>query len=100
MAAKRSGAAPAGQAPKGPQLIQTLAEAEAACERLAAESPDRDTHRWVPTKDEAGDWRVAKIGPLPPGQRASGTEQRADHEPPAPEDLRSSLGRNNPYGAI
>jgi hypothetical protein len=78
----------------------TRAEAEAQCERLAADSPDRDTYRWEPTEVSEGDWRVAKIGPLPPGHRATGTEQHADHEPPAPEDLRSSLGRNTPYGGL
>ena len=45
----------------------TREEAEAQCKRLAAESPDRKTHRWVPREDGKGNWSVAKIA-LPPAQ--------------------------------
>jgi hypothetical protein len=45
----------------------TRAEAEAECKRLAAESPDRETHRWVPREDGQGNWSVAKVA-LPPAK--------------------------------
>jgi hypothetical protein len=77
----------------------TRPEAESECRRLAAKSPDADTYRWEPTEVSDDDWQVAKIGPFPPGQSATGTEQRAEHKPPAPEDMRPSLFRNiPPYG--
>jgi hypothetical protein len=64
------------------------AEAEAECQRLAAESPERDTHRWVPVEEEDGEWRVAKIGLAPADEEISGTEVRADERPPTPDDPR------------
>jgi hypothetical protein len=57
-------------------------EAKEACARLAAEHPDRHTHRWVPTK-RGEEWAVAKIG-LPP-QKDTVAELRADERPPTPD---------------
>ena len=76
----------------------TRAEAEAECKRLAAESPERDTHRWVPAEGPDGDWRVAKID-LPPADQDTGTEVRADEKPPTPDDPRSGF-RDLPYGNV
>jgi hypothetical protein len=77
----------------------TKAEAEAECKKLAAESPERHTHRWVPVDEGNGDWRVAKVGLAPADDEVTGTETRADEKPPTPDDPRSNTGRNTPYGA-
>jgi hypothetical protein len=58
-------------------------EAKEACERLAAEHPDRHTHRWVATK-RGDEWAVAKIG-LPPTSANTTPEQRADERPLTPD---------------
>ena len=50
-------------------------EAKNHCEQLAAEHPDRETHRWVPVQGKDGDWSVAKIN-LPPLTKPTGTETR------------------------
>jgi hypothetical protein len=65
----------------------TRADAEAECERLRSESPERHTHRWVPVQEADGDWQVAKIG-LAPADEETGTEVRADEKPPTPDDPR------------
>jgi len=51
-------------------------QAKERCAQLAAEHPDRETHRWVPVQSKDGDWSVAKIN-LPPVARPTGTETRA-----------------------
>ena len=66
----------------------TRAEAEAECKRLAAASPDRDIYRWEPTEVAKGDWQVAKIGPFPPRQEATGTATRPDEKPTTQDDMR------------
>ena len=65
----------------------TRAEAEAESTRLAAESPDHDTHRWIPRDDGDGHWSVVKIG-LPPATEPSGTEVVADERPATADDPR------------
>ena len=75
----------------------TRAEAEAECERLRTESPERHTHRWVPTKDGEGGWQVAKIGLPPADEEVTGTETRADEKPPTPDDPRPASSRDLPY---
>jgi hypothetical protein len=75
----------------------TRAEAEAECERLRTESPERHTHRWVPVEEGDSDWRVAKIGLPPADEEVTGTEVRADEKPPTPDDPRSPSSRDLPY---
>jgi len=65
----------------------TEQEAKEQCARFAAEHPDRETHRWIPTQRD-GEWLVAKIG-LPPPSRDARPEIRADERPPTPDDVRS-----------
>jgi hypothetical protein len=72
----------------------TREEAQLECERLTAEHPDRETHRFVPRKAEDGTWSVAKIG-LPPADNAALTaETRADEKPTTADDPRDSFSRN------
>jgi hypothetical protein len=75
----------------------THAEAEAECQRLSTESPERHTHRWVPVEDADGGWQVAKIGLAPADEEVTGTETRADEKPPTPDDPRPESSRNLPY---
>jgi hypothetical protein len=67
----------------------TRDEAQRACAKLAAESPDRETHRFLPREDENGDWSIAKVG-LPPSTNATGTATEAKPKPPQPDDPRQS----------
>jgi hypothetical protein len=71
------------------------AEAETEAARLAAESPDRDTHRWIARDDGDGNWSVVRIG-LPPASEATGTETRGDERPATPDDPRPSSWQNVP----
>jgi hypothetical protein len=71
----------------------TREEAEAACAKLAAESPDRETHRFLPREDENGDWSVVKVN-LPPGTGVTGTATEAKPRPEQPGDPRE--GKPNP----
>jgi hypothetical protein len=73
----------------------TRAEAEAEAARLADESPDRETHRWIAREDDGGDWSVVRIG-LPPADEATGTETRGDERPATPDDPRPSSWQNVP----
>jgi hypothetical protein len=50
-------------------------EAKERCTQLAAEHPDRATHRWVAIQSKDGEWQVAKIN-LPPANPPTGTETR------------------------
>ena len=62
-------------------------EAKDRCAQLAAEHPDRETHRFVPVPRKDGEWAVAKIN-LPPAASTTGTETRAAPRPDA-EDPRT-----------
>lgn len=68
----------------------TRAEAEAECRRLTAESPDRETHRWVTREAEGGEWSVVRIA-LPPTAEPESTTTRADERPPTPADPRPDV---------
>jgi hypothetical protein len=58
-------------------------EAEALVRQLAAEHPDRATHRWLAQEVDDHEWRVVKL--KLPGQRGPLTEEvRADPTPMEP----------------
>ncbi len=77
----------------------TRDEAEERSVALTADHPDRETHRFLPRQNAAGDWEVVKIG-LPPADDGGAAEVRADEKPPTPDDPRESLTRNlGPYAA-
>jgi hypothetical protein len=69
----------------------TREEAIEECERLAAESPDRSTHRWMPCELEAGQWTVVKVNLAPAGAMEPVPETRAQERPlaEAPPQTRS-----------
>jgi hypothetical protein len=73
----------------------TRDEAEAECRRLAAESPDRNSHRWFPQAQANGGWAVVKVQ-VPEGTRTDPLreETRADEKPPTADDPRTSYARN------
>jgi hypothetical protein len=69
------------------------------CKRLAAEHPDRETHRWHPREEGDGSWVVIKVA-LPPADPVRATETRADERPETGDDPRSNVFRNvPPFGA-
>jgi hypothetical protein len=72
----------------------TEQKAREQCAQLAAEHPDRHTHRWVPTQ-RGEEWVVAKIG-LPPPSEDFSPEVRADERPSTPDDVRDSV----PFGNL
>jgi hypothetical protein len=77
----------------------TRVEAEAECKRLAAGSPDRETHRWVPVEAASGDWSVVRIA-LPPVTEPTGTETRGDERPATPDDPRPATEQNLPPWSV
>jgi hypothetical protein len=74
----------------------TQEEVEKLCTRLAAEHPDRATHRWIPHQGADGSWDVAKIA-LPPQVDEIGTGIRADERPPQPDDPRPMRDIGGPW---
>jgi hypothetical protein len=73
----------------------TRAKAEAESKRLAAQSPERATHRWVPRDDGNGHWSVLRIA-LAPTTEPTGAETRGDERPPTPDDPRPVTWQNVP----
>ena len=71
-------------------------QAESECARLARESPDRATHRFVPRQGAGGEWSVVKINLPPVSSEDLTAEQRADEKPSTPDDPRSAISRNLP----
>jgi hypothetical protein len=72
----------------------TREDAEKACKRLAAEDPDRETHRFVPHRAEDGSWDVAKIALAPFDEGALTAETRADERPATGDDPRPNYWRD------
>lgn len=70
----------------------TQGEAQAECDRLASEHPDRLTHSWLPRQQPDGEWTVAKVGL--PRPRALGSTQEAKPRPPQADDPRPSFWRD------
>ena len=70
-------------------------EAEAECLRLAAEHPERHSHRWFSQAKADGSWVVVRVE-VPPDTRVHPLreETRADEKPPTPDDPRTSYARN------
>lgn len=77
----------------------TRDQAEAEAKRLATDSPDRETHRWLPREEADGSWSVVKVN-IPPGKDQELTaETEAAERPPTPDDPRPGMLRNiPPYG--
>jgi hypothetical protein len=75
----------------------TREEAEQTCKRLAAEHPDRETHRWIPRETGDGSWGVAKIHLAPSEDREMTAETRADERPPTPDDPRPMRDIGGPH---
>ncbi len=67
----------------------TREEAEQRCTELAAESPERDTHRWIPREEPDGSWSVVKIALPPVGDLTA--ETRAAERPDTPPDPRPDV---------
>jgi hypothetical protein len=76
----------------------TREEAEQACKRLAAEHPDRQTHRCVPRETQGGSWEVVKVHLAPSDDEHLTAETRADERPPTGNDPRTSP--DLPYGNL
>jgi hypothetical protein len=79
-------------------MPMTRQEAEQASTRLAAEHPDRETHRWIPHQAKDGTWDVAKIALPPQSEEGLSTETRSDERPPIPDDPRLNRDLGPPYG--
>jgi len=71
--------------------------AKEICAHLGATHADRETHQWMPRRNDSG-WQVVKIALPPPIDQLS-TEVRADERPDTADDPRPSFDRNvgGPY---
>jgi hypothetical protein len=72
----------------------TQEDAAKTCKRLAAEHPDRETHRWIPRQMEDGSWGVAKIHLAPTEDEHLTAETRADERPVTGDDPRPNTWRD------
>ena len=70
----------------------TREEAEREAERLGAEHPDRETHRFLAREQEGGSWAVVKVGLPPVGELTP--ETRAEEKPPTAGDPRTVSEQN------
>ncbi len=70
----------------------TRDEAEREAGRLAAEHPDRATHRFLAREQRDGSWAVVKVG-LPPAGVLT-PETRAEEKPPTAGDPRTVSEQN------
>ena len=71
-------------------MNREAAVSEAA--RLAAEHPDRDTHRFLAREQDDGSWEVVKVGLPPLGELTA--ETRAEEKPPTADDPRTVSEQN------
>jgi hypothetical protein len=70
----------------------TRQEAEREAERLRAEHPDRETHRFLARERDRGSWTVIKVGLPPLGDLTA--ETRAEEKPPTADDPRTVSEQN------
>ena len=70
----------------------TRQEAESEAQRLAAEHPDRETHRFLTREGDDGAWTVVKVGLPPLGPLTP--ETRAEEKPPTAGDPRTVSEQN------
>lgn len=70
-------------------------DAEASCERLAREDPERDRYKWLPRQSDDGEWSVVKVQ-LPEGLRRDPMKAtvEAKPEPPDADDPRPAMWRD------
>jgi hypothetical protein len=70
-------------------------EAEAACQRLAREHPERNAFKWLTRQSEDGNWSVVKVR-LPEHLRRDQMKATVESkpEPPAADDPRSNYQRD------
>jgi hypothetical protein len=73
----------------------TREEASAECRRIAAEHPERASHRWLPKADGDSGWVVVRV-PVPPGTRVDPLRATVDTKPkpPTPDDPRTPFERD------
>ena len=58
-------------------------EAEATCQRLAREDPERGSYNWFPQRDDDGEWSVVKVR-LPEHLRRDPTKPTVEAKPKPP----------------
>lgn len=75
----------------------TESEARERCLKLAAESPERETHSWLAREGEDGSWSVVRLAVPSPGATSSATSTGKE-EMAVREDPRSSLRTNGGPG--
>lgn len=73
----------------------TEREARERVAKLSAESPERETHSWVPREGADGEWSIVKLAiPSPKAQETSTT--RSDENQAAKDDPRTAMEQNFP----
>lgn len=78
----------------------TEQEAKDRCLKLASESPDRETHSWLPRRGPDDKWVVVKLAiPSPAAQHETNTAQ-SGNQPGIRDDPRTAMEQNfPPWGA-
>jgi len=72
----------------------TEQEAKDRCATLAAESPERTTHSWLPKQGADGEWGIVKLG-VPSASQATGTTTLSE-VPGIKDDPRTIFEKNVP----
>jgi len=73
----------------------TESEARERVAKLSAESPERETHSWIPREGPSGNWSIVKLAVPSPKAPVTSTSQSGDTQA-AKEDPRSPLEQNFP----
>ena len=70
-------------------------EARERVARLTAESPERETHSWIPRQGPDGEWSVVKLAVPSPKVPETSTAQSGDDQA-AKDDPRTAMEQNFP----
>jgi len=73
----------------------TEQEAKDRCAKLTAESPERETHSWLPRKEAGGEWAVVKLAVPSPKKEETTTSQAGDNQG-IKDDPRPAMEQNVP----
>lgn len=77
----------------------TEREARERVARLTAESPERDTHSWVPREGPDGVWSIVKLAVPSPKAPETSTTQPGDNVA-AKDDPRPAIHQNIPPWSV
>jgi len=74
-------------------------EARERVAKLTAESPERETHSWIPRKGPDGEWSIVKLAVPSPKTVETSTTQPGQNQA-AKDDPRSPMEQNIPPWSV